>query len=99
MTPYYLSSGARATASKEFPSDKEAWETLRMCFSGHKVFMTLYKKIEIPINKPTHYVALYNSFYTNKIAQGSKSQARFVPLMTGCTSHKWGFRGNNINEA
>ena len=96
MSKYYLDSGLRYTATKEFKSDKEAWEQLRKLFGSKNVYVTLYKYMDIPINKPEFYVKSWNDVYSKKIKENATTQEDVVPIMWGLTQHKWGFATDNL---
>lgn len=98
MSEYYLDSGLRRTVSQEFPTDKAAWEALRIHFGkSHSVYVTLYKKVQVPINNPKAYVIAWNEVYSKKLPEGTTHQEDTVPIMWGLTRHKWGFNTDNIS--
>lgn len=97
MAEYHLDSGLRRTVSQEFPTDKEAWEGLRALFGSKSVYVTLYKRASVPINRPGDYVKLWNEVYSKKLPENTTHQEDLVPIMWGLTRHKWGFKTDNIS--
>lgn len=97
MAEYHLDSGLRRTETREFPTDKAAWEGLRALFGrSHSVYVTLFKKVHVPINRAKLYVNAWNEVYSKKLPENTTHQEDVIPIMWGLTRHKWGFNTENL---